>query len=101
MIESGMQPLIVVRDATAETTLRWLRSGVPRAGALARRFQPYVVQVPPNDRTLLISNGHVHFEREDVYGNQFAVLQTADLYAEETGLSWEEADYLGGGATII
>ena len=95
MIESGMQPVIVVRDAAAETTLRRLQSGVLRAGALARRLQPYVVQVPPNDRTLLVSNGHVRFEREDIYGEQFAVLRQGDLYAEETGLAWEEADYLG------
>ena len=95
MIKSDMEPVIVIRDTAAETTLRWLQIGEARAGTLARRFQPYIVQVPPRDRNLLIANGHVYFERDDVYGGQFAVLRTIDQYEDEIGLMWEKADYLG------
>ena len=55
-------------------------------------LQPYIVQVPPKARDLLLTNGHVRF----VEGNaeQFAELMTESLYREEVGLVWENADYL-------
>lgn len=101
MIESGMEPVIVIRDAAAKSTFCWLQAGKAQAGTLARKFQPYIVQMPPLDRSALIKNKHVHFDREDVYGSQFAILQTAALYSEETGLSWENADYFDMETTII
>jgi CRISPR-associated endonuclease/helicase Cas3 len=95
MIDSGMVPVIVAHDARARKALKMLGLETVKAGTVARKLQAFVVQVPPKARALLLANGHVRFEREDLFGAQFAVLQTVSLYREDVGLLWEEADYLG------
>jgi CRISPR-associated endonuclease/helicase Cas3 len=42
----------------------------------------------------LIACGHVRFEAADRFGDQFAVLLSRELYSDETGLLWEDAEYL-------
>jgi CRISPR-associated endonuclease/helicase Cas3 len=92
LIESGMEPVIVAIDQEPLALLRALRGGMP-PGLAARKLQNYIVQVPPRDRGRLIENGHVKFIEE--FGDQFAVLRTANFYSRETGLVWEKADELG------
>lgn len=94
MIESGMEPAIVPFDDKAAEAVDDLGKEWIPSGAIARKLQTYVVQVPPKARRLLIDNGHVSFARPDLRGNQFAVLRNASLYREEAGLMWENADYL-------
>jgi CRISPR-associated endonuclease/helicase Cas3 len=101
MIESGMVPVIVPRDKKAIDALEWLKSGNAHAGSIARALQPFIVQVPPKARARLIANGHVRFEAEQTYGDQFAVLVTEALYDTEVGLVWEDADYLALENSII
>lgn len=101
MIDSGMVPVIVAREAKAEEALKMLGLENVKAGTVARKLQTFIVQVPPKARALLLANGHVSFEREDLFGAQFAVLRTASLYREEVGLLWEDADYLGLEETIF
>jgi CRISPR-associated endonuclease/helicase Cas3 len=60
---------------------------------VSRDLQSYIVQVPPKARALLLMNGHVRFV--EGFGDQFAELMTGSLYREETGLLWENAEYLG------
>jgi CRISPR-associated endonuclease/helicase Cas3 len=62
------------------------RLGVPElsSGRLARELQQHVVMVPPKAR-----------------GDQFAVLEALDLYHEDSGLWWENAEYLALEAAII
>jgi CRISPR-associated endonuclease/helicase Cas3 len=91
LIESGMDPVIVAIDEEANAILCALRGGMP-AGIAARKLQNYIVQVPPRDRGKLIENGHVQFVEN--FGDQFAVLRTANFYSKETGLVWEKADEL-------
>lgn len=95
MIESGLAPVIVATEEPARQTLAALRSGLP-AGVAARRLQPFIVQVPPRARELLLRNGHVRFVEE--FGDQFAELSSLAIYklqrdGEDVGLLWEEADY--------
>ncbi|MDO8399352.1 MAG: CRISPR-associated helicase Cas3' [Bradyrhizobium sp.] len=92
LIETGMEPVIVATDEEPQGILRALRGGMP-PGLGARKLQNHLVQVPPKDRGKLIENGHVQFV--DGFGDQFAVLMTADLYSREIGLIWEKADELG------
>lgn len=95
MIENGMEPVIVVRDGRAEKAVNDLSVEQISSGALARKLQLYIVQVPPKARDLLIRNGHVAFERPDLRGDQFAVLRAKRLYSEEVGLIWDDnADYM-------
>jgi len=95
MIESGLAPVIIARkeDTKAHDALDGLRVGKASPGAASRRLQSYIVQLPPKARALLLANSHVRFV--EGFGDQFAVLVTESLYREETGLLWEDADYLG------
>ena len=95
MIESGLAPVIVARDDAARKALEELSRESVFVGSVARSLQPYIVQVPPRARSLLIGNGHVRFEQEKRFGDQFAVLQTESLYKRETGLLWEDSEYMG------
>jgi CRISPR-associated endonuclease/helicase Cas3 len=101
MIESGMAPVIVAYDDKAKNAVDKLRIGSIPNGAIARELQSYIVQVPPKARALLIANGHVQFEGGELRADRFAVLQPGTLYKKETGLIWEDADYLEPGDTII
>lgn len=98
MIESGLAPVIVAVEKSAQDALAALRGGRP-PGQVARELQSYIVQVPPKAREKLRENGHVKFVEE--FGDQFAVLQTASFYSDEIGLLWEDADYLGLEMMII
>ncbi|HAQ00921.1 MAG TPA: CRISPR-associated helicase/endonuclease Cas3, partial [Rhodospirillum rubrum] len=94
MIDSGMAPVIIGRDAQARAALALLGRPDARAGQVARLLQPYLVQVPPPARMALITNGHVRFAEERSFGDQFAVLTADSLYRDDTGLLWEDAGYL-------
>ena len=101
MIESGMAPVIIVRDETARKALGKLAFEGVSVGGVARDLQSYIVQVPPKARAKLIAAEHVSFEREKDYGGQFAVLRTSSLYRDEEGLLWEDAEYLSLENSII
>ncbi|MHA7777178.1 CRISPR-associated helicase Cas3' [Roseibium sp. M-1] len=94
MIESGMVPVIVGLDEKAGEVIRQLGVAKLSSGAIARALQPYVVQVPPRARALLVENGKAEFKAPDLRGDQFCVLKDKSLYHEEVGLMWEDADYL-------
>lgn len=95
MIEDGMEPVIVARDAEARALVEKLGVAEIPSGALARGLQSYIVQVRPRDRTRLIENGLVRFEAPELRADQFAVLQSNAHYSDEVGLEWERADELG------
>jgi CRISPR-associated endonuclease/helicase Cas3 len=91
LIESGLAPVIVAIEEPARQTLAALRNGLP-AGVAARRLQPFIVQVPPKARALLLQNRHIRFV--EGFGDQFTEALTESLYREEVGLLWENAEYL-------
>lgn len=93
LIDSGLAPVIVTVDEAPKKALKGLREGWLSPGAAARQLQPYVVQVPPKARGTLIENRHVRFV--DGFGDQFAELVSRNIYTRETGLLWENAEYLG------
>jgi CRISPR-associated endonuclease/helicase Cas3 len=101
MIESGMVPVIIGRDEKAQETIRKLSVERIPSGTIARELQSFVVQVPPKACRSLVACGHVRFLEEDLRGDQFAVLQTPSLYTEETGLFWDDAEYLALENTIL
>ncbi len=103
MIESGLAPVIVAREtepreAEARKALAALRAGAS-AGAVARRVQPFIVQVPPKARDLLLTNGHARFV--DGKAGEFVELVTESLYRDDVGLEWENADYLAVENAIV
>ncbi len=94
MIESGMVPVIVDRDERSADAIRGLGIEAIPSGGIARALQPYMVQVPPRARARLLGNGRASFACPKFRGDQFCVLTDPDLYTRETGLLWEDADFL-------
>lgn len=95
MVESVMVPVIVAIDDEAAAEVDKLGWESLHSGPLARALQPYTVQVPERARTLLLQNGHARFHAPHLRGDQFCVLETRSLYHDDSGLWWEDAEYLG------
>lgn len=94
MIESGMVPVIIDRDKRSAEAIRLLGVETIPSGKLARLLQPYIVQIPPLARSRLIANGRASYAYPALRGDQFCLLTDLDLYTTETGLLWEDADFL-------
>ena len=100
LIQSGLEPVIIDREEEAHKALRDLAL-TERPGGIARRLQPYVVQVYPRFRKELVNNNHVYFSEAERFDDQFAVLSTKSLYREDVGLLWEDADALDNEVMIV
>lgn len=94
LIATDMQPVIVATEEAARPAVDKLGIAEIPTGRLARELQGFIVQVPRKARDRLIACGHVTFAAPKVRGDQFAVLRTPSLYTRETGLIWEDAEYL-------
>jgi len=94
MIESGMLPVIIPRNDAAKDWIAKMGAAEISSGRIARALQAYIVQVPLKARERLIENGHAAFQAEHIRGDQFVALVNPSLYTPETGLLWENADYL-------
>lgn len=101
MIDSVMVPVIIPMDDKAQNTV--LKLGVEQLapGPLARDLQPFTVQIPVKAREILRRAKKGSFHHPALRGDQFFVLDDASLYHEETGLHWEEAEYLGAENWIV
>lgn len=101
MIESGMVPVIIPRDKAALAAVAQLGVAQIPSGKIARALQSHLVTVPPKARARMLACGKGEFVRPDLRADQFFVLTDAALYHEETGLHWEDAEYLGIEASIL
>lgn len=101
MIDSPMVPVIVARDAAARDLVGKLSQEWERAGKLARALQPYIVQIPQHARETLRANGKGDFAAPDLRGDTFFVLGDPDLYRNDFGLWWEQAEYLSADQGVI
>ncbi len=101
MIDSQMVPVIIPRDPAANDAVKRLTEPKAPSGALARELQSHIVQVPDRARAILVANGHARFHAPDLRGDQFCVLESGDLYHEDFGLWWENAEYLSRDQSIV
>lgn len=101
MIESGMVPVIIPWDEAAMKAVEQLEEPWVRSAGLARALQTHLVTVPPKARARMLACGKGQFVRPDLRADQFFVLTDSSLYHEDTGLHWEDAEYLGAEAGII
>ena len=98
LIETPMVPVIVPYggangdDRRAERLLNEL-NWVERPSRVARKLQPYTVQIPPLARSALLSAGSVTVVREEQFGQQFIVLTNRDLYRTDVGLTWDDPSF--------
>lgn len=93
MIESGQVAIIVAYDKEARDALESLRHA-KKIGGLARRLQPYLVQVPRKAYDALRQVGAVQPVAPEKWGEQFMELVTTDLYNADFGLSWDNPTFI-------
>jgi CRISPR-associated endonuclease/helicase Cas3 len=93
MIESAQCPVIIPFDDAAKDTLRQL-DFVERAGGIARRLQPYVVQLPRFGYDALYKAGAVQPAAREKFGEQFMALVNESLYDIKFGLSWDDPAFI-------
>jgi CRISPR-associated endonuclease/helicase Cas3 len=101
MIDSPMLPVIIPKDHKAVEAVKQLGDAWITSGSLARRMQPFTVQIPVKAREILRRTEKGRFHHPDLRGDQFFVLDDLSLYHGETGLHWEEAEYLGAENWIV
>ena len=101
MIESGMVPVIIPRDGAALDAVADLEKPWAKSAGIARALQTHLVTVPPKARARMLACGKGAFVRPDLRADQFFVLTDASLYHEETGLHWEDTEYLGIESSIL
>jgi CRISPR-associated endonuclease/helicase Cas3 len=93
MIDSVMMPLIVPFDHEADKALRELEYAEGCVG-IARRLQPYLVQVPRQGYDALSRARAIQPVKPERYGDQFMQLLNIDLYDQRFGLHWDEPEFL-------
>lgn len=93
MIESVQMPVIVPFDDTAREALQALHFA-DKSGGLARRLQPYLVQLPRQGFEALRKSGAIQPVAPERWGEQFMELTVMDLYDKRFGLSWDDPAFL-------
>lgn len=99
MIETTMLPVVIPRGVE-DVIARLSVEAIP-SGALARDLQRHVVLVPEKARARMVACGKAAFAARQVRGDQFCVLEAGDLYHADSGLWWEDAEYLGAEEMVI
>ncbi|MAR90768.1 MAG: CRISPR-associated helicase/endonuclease Cas3 [Pseudomonadales bacterium] len=100
MIDSPMLPVIIPYDETARETLRAL-SWAESCGVIARKLQPYLVQLPEKSFRSLRQTGAIQPVQEMKFGEQFMELVNEDLYHSEYGLDWDEPSFINAEKSVI
>ena len=93
MIESHMQPLIILFDGEAENLISSLQHA-DHIGGLLRKLQPYTVQIPEKALAALYKAGRIEPINEKNFGKQFYTLIGLGLYDAVAGLSWNNTEFL-------
>ncbi|MCG5549273.1 CRISPR-associated endonuclease Cas3'' [Halorhodospira halochloris] len=100
MIEDTQKPVIIPWDEEARKAAYELQytEGV---GYLARRLQPYTVNVPERIFQQLRDSGAVQPISPERLDEQFPLLINEGLYDQEVGIRWDEPDRLAPENTIF
>ncbi|MBB3329571.1 CRISPR-associated endonuclease/helicase Cas3 [Halomonas campaniensis] len=99
MIENNQRAVIIPFDDTARAALREL-AYAEGVGSIARKLQPYTVQVPQQGFAALERVGAIAAVEPDKFGEQFMVLVNEDLYDEHMGLNWSDPTFRSGESNI-
>lgn len=93
MIDTVQMPVIVPFDDHARRDLESLRFA-EKSGGLARKLQPYLVQLPRNGFDALRKAGAIQPVAPEKWGEQFMELVNVDLYDRRFGLSWDDPAFI-------
>ncbi|HBZ49079.1 MAG TPA: CRISPR-associated helicase/endonuclease Cas3 [Halieaceae bacterium] len=100
MIDSHMLPVIIPYDKYAREALDAL-SWVESCGGIARKLQPYLVQLPQDSFRALRQAGAIQPVQEMKFGEQFMELVNEDLYDSLYGLDWNEPSFINAEKLVI
>jgi CRISPR-associated endonuclease/helicase Cas3 len=100
MIESVQMPVIIPFDDEARDALRAL-SYAESCGGIARRLQPYIVQLPKSGYEALRKANVLQAVQPDRYGEQFIELINPDLYHERFGLHWDDPTFMRAESLVV
>lgn len=107
LIDSPQVPVIVpdpVNETEVQGLVAALRGHGPSSGSiggLARKLQPYLVQIPRNARSRLLATGAAEAIRPDEFGDQFIWLTNHALYTDAAGLDWRDPTFMEATSTIF
>jgi CRISPR-associated endonuclease/helicase Cas3 len=91
IIEDGMKAVLIPFDADAERLITKLKVA-DDVGRLARKLQPYIVNVPDKAFRELRRTDAVQPVNEARFGEQFCKLE-APLYRDDVGLLWDDPTF--------
>lgn len=100
MIDTVQMPIIVPFDDDARRDIESLRFA-EKSGGLARRLQPYLVQLPRSGFDALRNAGAIQPVAPERWGEQFMELVNMDIYSRDFGVWWEEPTFMASANTII
>ncbi len=100
IIESAMVPVVVPYDDEARRALRELEFA-DGCGAIARRLQPYLVQLPRQGYDALYRTHAIQPVAQRRYGDQFMALVNPDLYDLRFGLHWDNPAFIRAEGLVI
>lgn len=100
MIDALQMPVIVPFDENAREYIRNLEKA-EKIGGLARRLQPYLVQLPRQGFDSLRTASAIQPVAPEKWGEQFMALVNMDLYSHEFGIWWEAPTFINSANTII
>lgn len=85
MIDSVQMPAIIPGDAECKALLEELKD-TKNCGCIARKLQPYLIQIPHEVYNALAASRAIQPVAEHKYGTQFMQLIMMNLYTERFGL---------------
>ncbi len=100
MIDTVQMPVIVPFDDDARQSIEGLRHA-EKSGGLARKLQPYLVQLPRNGFDALRNAGAVQPVAPERWGEQFMELVNMDIYSREFGIWWDTPSFMETANTIF
>lgn len=100
MIDTSQLPVIVPFDDEARASIEKLRSS-EKSGGLARKLQPYLVQLPRTGFHALRNVGAIQPIAAEKWGDQFVELVNTDVYSGEVGIWWEDPTFMRSANTIL
>jgi CRISPR-associated endonuclease/helicase Cas3 len=100
LVESAMLPVLIPFDDEVWQLLEELET-TERVGEIARRLQPYVVQIYPIQLARLRGPGVVQPVAPERFGEQFCALVRKSLYRDDVGLTWDDPSYRSAEENIL
>ena len=100
MIDSVQMPVIIAIDEEPKALLKDL-DHAKSCGAIARKLQPYLIQIPRDAHRALVASGAIQPVAPEKYDTQFMQLVAKDLYSDRYGLLLDGSMNLDSASLVV